>query len=112
MLQIRPEQELTLSNDSFRRRVLVLFERERALCPNLNVNQLSDIINQALATGQTLGVITERELARWSVLGAITNGGCFQNDDVRSYLQARGERDQNKVRSLLTEVRLGLEDRA
>jgi hypothetical protein len=55
-------------------------------------------------TGRELDITSERELAKWALIGLLTGGKSFDDKQLKEHIRSFDRRDPTKVDSVLRDV--------
>lgn len=102
MLKIRPEQFTILADDSFKRKAVRLMRSSMPAKFNESRTNadLMALATRAIENGRARGIRSERELARWIIIAAMTSEKSYDDPGIKKYLGAYDVNDQNKVKRL------------
>jgi hypothetical protein len=108
MLKLRSEQVQALADGELTHRIARFLRAEAKDCvSNFSKQELFDLTSLLLQEAKKLRVNTEREIAKFVLIGLITDRHIFEQEKIVSYLQ-QTEGDDLRVDRLLRRVALDL----
>jgi hypothetical protein len=113
LLEIKREQQQLIADYAFRERVVSFLRNEvLPLTQSMSDAELRVTVDRAMESGREIGVTSERELMKWALIGILSQGSAFENENIKGPLRNLGVDDQTKVETLLRELSREIEFRS